>query len=50
MKHGKRPTKKVKEMLSEKRLNPKNWLVERQTNEVIVVIHKETGTLRKMAI
>ncbi len=40
MKHGKSLTKKQKILLASKHLNPENWLVERDTTEVTVFIHK----------
>ena len=47
MKKLQRPTRKVKEMLSNHkqgcvRLNPDNWLVERQTSKEIVCVNRKT--------
>lgn len=40
MKHGKKLTKKQKMLLASKHLNYENWLLERDTNEVIVFINR----------
>ncbi len=44
MKHGKSLTKKQKVLLASKHLKPENWLVERDTTEVTVFIHKYDKT------
>lgn len=36
MKQGKRPTRKEKELLKNKHLNPVNWLVERRYSTSII--------------
>ncbi|WP_410496366.1 hypothetical protein QTL86_02510 [Cellulosilyticum sp. ST5] len=40
MKHGTKPTKKQCILISSRRLDPKNWLVERDTNEMLVIISR----------
>lgn len=50
MKHGKKLTRKQKEFLASKRLNPINWLVERNTNDKLVVVHKQTGTVKMFSV
>lgn len=50
MKHGKNPTVKQKKQLQAVRLNPDNWLISKDTPEVMVVIHRvteEVNTIRK---
>ena len=40
MKAGKKPTRSQRIFIKGKRLNPENWLVERDTPEKIVLLHK----------
>lgn len=40
MKHGKKLTKKQKIFVSTKKINPKEWLLERDTSEKIVLVSK----------
>lgn len=40
MKHLKTPNKKQKIFIKSKKLNPNNWLIERNTEEEMVLIHK----------
>ena len=40
MKHGTKPTKKQCILISSRRLDPRNWLVERDTNEKLVIISR----------
>ncbi|WP_445667669.1 DUF6906 family protein [Paenibacillus sp. FSL H7-0714] len=40
MKQGKRPTRRQKETIRASRLNPENWLVERETLAELVLIPK----------
>jgi len=49
MKHGRRLTRKHKILLSSKHLNHEQWLLERDTTEKIVFIHKY-DTNRKIEI
>lgn len=46
MKHGKRPTKKQKIEIKEKKLNPENWLVVKDTPNVFEIVHRESGNER----
>ncbi len=46
MKHGKRPTVRQKKVMSEWRLNVENWLVERETTDEMIVVHRHSGTKR----
>lgn len=46
MKQVKRPTRRQKVLIQENRLNPDNWLVERDTGEELVLWNKETNRLR----
>ncbi|MEK3684896.1 DUF6906 family protein [Paenibacillus sp. FSL R10-2736] len=55
MKQGKRPTRRQKETIRASRLNPDNWLVERETPAELVLIARvsvgktKTRTIRKGA-
>ncbi|MDH6351895.1 hypothetical protein M2298_003879 [Brevibacillus sp. 1238] len=44
MKQGKRPTNRQKDVMTAKKLNPANWLVERDSMTELVLIHRYTGT------
>lgn len=48
MKQGKRLTRRQKEYLSENRLNPQNWMLLVESDKVLLVEHKETGTIKKV--
>lgn len=47
MKQPKRPTKRQKEEMQYYKLNPENWLVERDTPDEFVVVHRHTGTIKR---
>ena len=40
MKHGKNPTARQKKFISKMGLNVENWLVERETNDELVIVHR----------
>ncbi|MBN4067770.1 hypothetical protein JYU11_03140 [bacterium AH-315-G05] len=46
MKHGKRPTRRQKELILSRRLNPENWLVVKNSQEVFEIIHKKSLRIR----
>ncbi len=46
MKHGKKPTVKQAKLLTENKLNYKNWLVVSDTHIQMVVTHRDTGRTR----
>jgi hypothetical protein len=48
MKHGKRPTRKQKILISNLRLNPDNWLVLGEDKEFLIVVHRHTDRVRKL--
>lgn len=50
MKQGKRPVRKRKELLKSRRLNAKNWLVERRLKSSVIFLHKESGNLKEIFI
>ncbi len=43
MQHGKKPTKNQKIFLKENKLVPENWLVERDTPELMIIINKQSN-------
>ena len=46
MKHGKNPTARQKRLMAEMGLIYENWLVERETNLELVVVHRHTEAKR----
>jgi hypothetical protein len=48
MKRGKRPTRRQKEFLSKKKLDPGNWLVVQDTVDYMDVINKLSERLRRV--
>ena len=40
MKQLKKPTREQRKLIQSKRLNPENWMIERDTPEKIVLVHK----------
>ena len=44
MKAGKKPTRSQRIFIKGKRLNPENWLIERDTPEKMVLVHKHFDT------
>ena len=49
MKHGTKPTVAQKKLLAARRLNVENWLIERDTPEVLVIVHRY-GSTRKVIV
>lgn len=48
MKQGKRPVRKEKELLKSRRLNAKNWLVERRLKGSVIFLHKDSVNLKEI--
>ena len=46
MKHGKNPTVKQKKFLKERKINPDNWLICKNTGTEMVIEHRYTGSIR----
>ena len=44
MKHGKHPTVRQKKLLAEKRLNPDNWLIVKDTPTEMHIVYRYTET------
>lgn len=50
MKAGKKPTRQQRVFIKSNRLNPENWLVERNTATEMVLVHRhfdKTRTIKK---
>jgi hypothetical protein len=50
MKQGKRPTRKQKLVLKAARLNPENWLVTKNLQGELHLVHRESGKERKLLV
>ncbi|WP_205439668.1 DUF6906 family protein [Peribacillus alkalitolerans] len=49
MKNGKRPTRNQKKKFIEAGLNPNNWLIVKNLPEILIVVHRETGTTKEIS-
>ena len=51
MKQLRKPTREQRKLIQSKRLNPDNWMIERDTPEKMVLVHKhfdnKTRTIKK---
>jgi hypothetical protein len=50
MKQNKKLIRKEKELLSSKRLNPQNWLVNQRYSDHVIFLHKQSGKLREIKL
>lgn len=50
MKHGVNPTRSQKKILAEHRLNPKNWLVVKDTPEAMELVHRNSDKTRRIIL
>ena len=48
MKHGKAPTKAQKIFLSSYGYNPEDWLIVKNTDKEMTIVHRHTETIRKI--
>lgn len=48
MKHGKRPTVSQRRIISQYGLNSDNWLIVKDTPDSMVIVHRLTGTQRRI--
>lgn len=46
MKHGLRPTRKQKQVIKDNRLNPDNWLVTKNLQCELYLVHRYTKSTR----
>lgn len=48
MKQLKKPTRAQKILIQKKRMNPADWMVERDTPELLVLVHRHFNNTRKI--
>lgn len=48
MKHGKKPTRRQKQLIASLRLNPENWLVCKDTPDELVLEHRISGKIKSI--
>ena len=48
MKHGKNPTAAQRKLIQQKRLNPANWMIERDTPERLVIVHRHSDKTKRI--
>ena len=48
MKHGIKPTRTQKQLLKSMRLNIENWLVIKDTPDVMTIIHRQSNKTREI--
>ncbi len=48
MRHGKRPTRRQKILISSLRFNPDNWLVLGEDKDSLILVHRYTDKVRKL--
>ena len=44
MKHGTKPTREQRKLMEKWKVNTQDWLVERETNNELVLIHRNFNT------
>lgn len=47
MKHKKKPTREQKKLIQKLKLNPADWMVERDTTEKLVLVHRHFDSVRR---
>ena len=48
MKHGKKPTREQRKLMEKWKVNPQDWLVERDTLSQLVLIHRHFDNTKKI--
>ena len=48
MKQLKKPTREQRKFIQSKRLNPENWMIERDTPEKMVLVHKHFDNKKRI--
>ena len=48
MKHGKKPTREQRKLMEKWKVNPQDWLVERETLSQLVLIHRHFDNKTKI--
>ncbi|WP_420819722.1 DUF6906 family protein [Paenibacillus monticola] len=49
MKQGRRPTRRQNAIIQSFKLNPTNWLVERESPSHMSIVHRTSGNLKCLA-
>lgn len=47
MKHGKKPTREQRKLIQSKKLKPEDWMVERDTPEKLVLVHRHFDSVSR---
>ena len=48
MKHLKKPTREQKKLIQQKKMNPADWMVERDTPSEMVLVHRHFERVKKI--
>ncbi|WP_426447612.1 DUF6906 family protein [Paenibacillus sp. S-38] len=48
MKQLKKPSRAQKKFISQSKLNPDNWFIERDSSTEMVLVHRHTSTLKRI--
>lgn len=48
MKHGKKPTREQKKLIQKMKLNPDDWMIERDTSEKIILVHRHFDSVTRI--
>lgn len=48
MKHLKKPTREQKKLIQKRKLDPADWMVERDTPEEMVLVHRHFERVKKI--
>ena len=48
MKHGVKPTRSQRKFIKSKRLNPENWMIERDTPTEMVLVHRHFDSKKRI--
>ena len=49
MKHGKKPTVRQKKLLTALKLNYENWLIVKDTPDILTIVHRISGEQRTIS-
>ena len=47
MKHLKKPTREQKKLIQQKRMNPADWMIERDTPSEMVLVHRHFNSVKR---
>lgn len=48
MKQPKKPTRKQKEIIANHKLNPRNWMIQEETETHLIIVYKYGPTVKKL--